>query len=164
MARPWRTPTADESLIEAVRPILSATLSPEGPGYIQVSLPSAVLAMAAISLTVGGIGIANTMFASVLERRREVGLRRALGAPRAAIAAQFLIEAVVLCLRGGLLDAGTGAAVSTFWAGHQGWPAVVPAQTPVGAVVAALVTGVLAGLAPSLRAAGLPPAAALAAE
>ena len=169
--------TAVEDAIEEVRPVLAATLSPQSPGSVQVSRPSAVLAaketsrttseglfvaLAAVSLAVGGIGIANTMFASVLERRRDIGLRRALGARRSDIAAQFLVEALALCSIGGILGVAVGAASSAVWAIAHEWPVVVPAAVIAGGVGAALLMGAIAGLAPSVRAARLDPTSALA--
>jgi len=170
--------TGTESQIEALRPIVAATLSPGAAGMVQVSRPSAVLAakdaaqanfdglfltLAGIALLIGGIGIANTMFVSVLERRSEIGLRRALGAHRGQIRAQFLVEAVVLCSMGGLLGVSLGLLGTVLWSATQGWPVVIPVATIVLGVTASLVTGALAGLAPSIHAARQSPTAALAA-
>lgn len=170
--------TVREDAVEQVRPVLAATLSPRSPGRVLVSRPSAVLdakaasrdtfdglflGLAAVALLVGGIGVANTLFASVLERRRDIGLRRALGARRTSIGAQFMTEAMLLCLTGGAVGAGAGALTTAWWAGARGWPTVVPLGVVVGSVAAALVTGALAGIAPSVRAARLPPTVALAA-
>lgn len=168
-----------ESRIDSVRPVLAATLSPQSPGQVQVSQPSGVLAakeatrstfdglffaLALVSLAVGGVGIANTLFASVLERRRDIGLRRALGARRTDIAVQFLVEALLLSLIGGGVGLAAGAGLGAIWALAQGWPIVIPLPAVGGAFVAAVLTGALAGLAPSIRAARLDPAAALTLE
>lgn len=170
--------TGIEASIEALRPVVAATLSPDASGLVQVSRPSAVLAakeaardsfdglflaLAAVALVIGGIGIANTMFVSVLERRREIGLRRALGAHRGQIQAQFLVEAIVLCALGGAAGVLLGLLGTAAWSGHQGWPLVVPLQTVLYGIAASLCTGAVAGLAPSVRAARQSPTAALAA-
>lgn len=170
--------TAREDVVAELRPVLAATLSPRSPGRVLVSRPSAVLeakaasretfdglflGLAAVALLVGGIGVANTLFASVLERRRDIGLRRALGARRTSIGAQFMTEALLLCLAGGVVGAAGGAVAAAWWAGARGWPTVVPLGVVVTSVAAALVTGALAGIAPSVRASRLPPTVALAA-
>ncbi len=171
--------TVREDRVAAVRSVLAATVSPEVPGVIQVSRPSDVLAskeasretfdglflgLAAVALLVGGIGIANTMFSAVHERRREVGLRRALGAQRRDVLLQFLLEATVLCSAGGLTGALVGATACSVWATARGWPVVLPVEVVVGSVAATFVTGVLAGIQPALRAARLSPTAALGSE
>ncbi|WP_326944080.1 ABC transporter permease [Amycolatopsis sp. NBC_01307] len=166
-----------EDAIGDVRAVLPATLNPELPGLVQVSRPSDALAakqatqtafsalflgLAGVALLVGGVGVANTMFISVLERRREIGLRRALGATRGQIRDQFLTEAVALSGLGGIAGTSVGVLVTLGYATYQGWPPVIPPLSVVGGVLGALVVGVAAGLHPSLRAARMPPTQALA--
>ncbi|QYN22643.1 ABC transporter permease [Amycolatopsis sp. DSM 110486] len=168
---------ADEAQVEAVRKVLPATVDPELPGLVQVSLPSdgllakratqatlstLFLGLAGVALLVGGIGVANTMVISVLERRREIGLRRALGANRGQIRVQFLTEAVTLSAIGGLAGVAVGALATLAYATYQRWPVVIPPAAVVGALVGAVVIGVVAGVYPSVRAARLTPTAALA--
>lgn len=121
-----------------------------------------LLGLRSIGLVVGGIGAANTMIISVMERRREVGLRRALGATRRHIAVQFLAEALLLSALGGLAGAGLGAVVTTVVAVANEWIPVVPPAALVVGVGATLVIGALAGLYPAVRAARTPPTLALA--
>ncbi|MFD8720199.1 ABC transporter permease [Streptomyces sp. NPDC059629] len=168
---------SDEQAIDDVRSVLPATLNPELPGLVQVSRPSDALAakrasehsfsglfigLAGVALLVGGIGVANTMIISVLERRREIGLRRALGANRGQIRGQFLTEAVVLSGLGGLAGAAIGSLAVAYYATYQGWPVVIPPASVAEGVVGALLVGVVAGVYPSIRAARLPPTEALA--
>jgi putative ABC transport system permease protein len=169
---------AREESIEDVRAVLPATLYGEIPGLVQVSRPSDALAakratensystlflgLAGVALLVGGVGVANTMVISVLERRGEIGLRRALGATRGHIRAQFLTEAVLLSGLGGLAGTLLGAAGVAGYAGLHRWPVVIPLQVLVSGVGAAFVVGVVAGLYPSIRAARLTPTQALSA-
>lgn len=171
--------TADEDSLGALRSVVASTLSPEVPGSVVVSRPSAALAakretnqafeglflgLASVALLVGGIGIADTMFVSVLERRREIGLRRALGARRADILAQFLLEAVVLGVVGGVAGLAVGAASGAAWSASRGWPLVVPLQDALLALAASVVVAAIAGLAPSVRAARQSPVSALSAD
>ncbi|WP_141208475.1 ABC transporter permease [Streptomyces griseorubiginosus] len=168
---------AKESRMEAVRDVLPATLNPELPGVVQVSRPSDALAakratestfsalflgLAGVALLVGGIGVANTMVISVLERRREIGLRRALGANRGQIRAQFLTESVVLSGLGGLTGIVLGALATLGYATHQHWPPVVPLTSVAAGFAGAILIGMLAGVYPSVRAARLTPTEALA--
>lgn len=168
---------AREDAITDVRAVLPATVNPELPGMVQVSRPSDALAakqatqttfsalflgLAGVALLVGGVGVANTMFISVLERRREIGLRRALGATRGQIRGQFLTEAVALSGLGGLAGTVLGVVVTLGYTTYQGWPPVIPPLAVGVGVAGALVIGVLAGLHPSIRAARLPPTQALA--
>ncbi|MGW7413711.1 ABC transporter permease [Streptomyces sp. NPDC054863] len=166
-----------EEALEDVRAVLAPTLNPEVPGLIQVSRPSdALLAkratestfsalflgLAGVALLVGGIGVANTMVISVLERRKEIGLRRALGANRGQIRGQFLTESVALSALGGLAGTVLGVAATLGYALYQGWPPVVPAFGVAGGIGGAVLVGVVAGVYPSVRAARLPPTEALA--
>lgn len=168
---------ADESRVEDVRAVLPPTLDPELPGLISVSRPSDALAakraaqgtfsglflgLAGVALVVGGLGVANTMVVSVLERRREIGLRRALGATRRDVRRQFLTEAVLLSLLGGLAGTLAGVAGGIGYAALRGWPPVVPSEAVGGGVLAAVVIGALAGLHPAVRASRLSPTVALA--
>ncbi|MER8162599.1 ABC transporter permease [Streptomyces sp. NPDC094472] len=162
--------------VSDVQDVAAATANPAQPGMVAVSRPSdllkaraetddtltgLVLSLAGVALLVGGVGIANTMVVGVMERRGEVGLRRALGARRGQIAAQFLIEAVLLGLFGGLVGAALGAATVYAYATGQGWPATVPLVWAVAGPAVAVVVGTVAGLYPALRAAGMSPTGAL---
>jgi putative ABC transport system permease protein len=167
-ADPERVPEADS--------LLGAAANPQNPEQTKVSRPSdalqaradaqstltaVFLALGAVALLVGGVGIANVMVISVLERRSEIGLRRALGARAVHIAVQFLGESVLLSLLGGCAGVALGAAATAGYASTQGWIVVVPVLAVLGAVALALALGALAGLYPAIRAARLAPAAAL---
>ena len=162
--------------VATVRDLLPSSIQPAQPGGVAVSRPSDALAAAAaankaftglllavgfIALVVGGIGVANTMIISVLERRREIGLRRALGATRGHIRLQFLIEALLLSLIGGIGGAVLGSAVILLIALSNGWVPVIPPVVLVGGVASTLVIGAAAGLYPAMRAARTSPTAAL---
>jgi putative ABC transport system permease protein len=121
-----------------------------------------LLGLAGVSLLVGGIGVANTMVISVLERRSEIGLRRSLGATGGQIRLQFLAEALLLSLLGGLGGVVLGIAITGAYATYQAWTPVVPFWAMAGGVGATLVIGGLAGFYPAMRAARLPPTEALA--
>ncbi|GIF23898.1 putative ABC transport system permease protein [Actinoplanes tereljensis] len=167
---------AEEDQIEAVSAVLPATIDPQKPSNVQVTRPSDALAakratessfsalflgLAAIALLVGGIGVANTMVISVLERRSEIGLRRALGAHRGQIRAQFITESVVLSALGGVAGTLLGIAATTGYAWYQSWPLVIPAGAALAGLAGALATGVVAGAYPAMRAARLMPTEAL---
>lgn len=162
--------------LDAVRGVISATVDPESPDEVSISRPSDVLeaqeaadsaftslflGLGAVALLVGGIGIANVMVIAVIERRNEIGLRRALGATRAHIRRQFLVEALLLSSLGGAAGVTLGAAVTAFYADIEGWDVVIPPIAIVGGFVAALAIGVIAGLYPAMRAARLAPTEAL---
>lgn len=116
-----------------------------------------------MALLVGGIGVANTMVIAVMERRGEIGLRRALGAARRHISWQFLVEALLLATMGGLGGTALGAAVTSGYAVSQGWPTAIPLMALTGGLAATALIGAVSGLYPALRAARTPPTAALSA-
>lgn len=167
--------TADGAT-DSVRAVLSNTVNPETPEEVETSRPSDALAaqeaastaftslflgLGAVALLVGGIGIANVMVIAVIERRSEIGLRRALGAKRSHIRRQFLTEAVLLAGAGGVVGVGIGSAVIAIYASVKDWQVVIPPVAIVGGIVAAVVIGGIAGLYPASRAARLPPTEAL---
>jgi putative ABC transport system permease protein len=167
-----------DSQVEAVHAVLAATADPAEPGAVVVSKPSDVLAarqaaditlnalllgLGAVALLVGGVGVANTMVISVLERRAEIGLRRSLGAARAQIRLQFLTESLLLSTLGGAGGVLLGVVVTAGYAAYQHWPAVAPAWACGGGFGATMVIGAMAGLYPAIRAARLSPTEALAA-
>ena len=156
--------------------VLAATADPEAPNEVNVSQPSAALTaradaqgafnglflgLGAVALLVGAVGVANIMVISVLERRSEIGLRRALGATRGQIRTQFLSEAILLALGGGAVGVAAGALATAIYASTKGWAIVIPALAWAGGFGAALVIGAVAGLLPALRAARLSPTEAL---
>ncbi|MGI5223730.1 ABC transporter permease [Actinoallomurus sp. CA-142502] len=162
--------------VESVQGVLAQTANPESPSDVDVSQPSdALTARAAakgafnslflglglVALIVGAVGVANIMIISVLERRSEIGLRRALGATRGQIRTQFLSEAVMLALLGGVAGVAAGALTTAIYASTKGWAVVIPVQAWVGGIGAAIVIGAIAGLLPALRAARLSPTEAL---
>jgi putative ABC transport system permease protein len=168
---------SDPSEVNAVYQVLAATVNPQDSGSIQVTRPSDVLAaqfavnttftglflgLGAVALLVGGVGVANTMVISVLERRQEIGLRRALGAGRGQIRMQFLVESTVLSGLGGLGGLVLGIAITTGYAAVRDWPTALPAGVLVSGVVASIVVGALVGIYPASRAGRLTPVEALA--
>jgi putative ABC transport system permease protein len=166
---------ADEQ-VAAVQSVLAQTADPEAPNEVDVSQPSAALVaradaksalnglflgLGAVALLVGAVGVANIMVISVLERRSEIGLRRALGATKGQIRTQFLCEAILLALGGGAAGVGLGALATAVYAATKGWAFVVPVSAWAGGFGAALASGAVAGLLPAIRAARLAPADAL---
>jgi putative ABC transport system permease protein len=167
---------AAASQVTAVDSLLAAQANPENPSEVDVSLPSSALTaqadakaafnvlflgLGAVALLVGAVGVANIMVISVLERRSEIGLRRALGATKGQIRVQFLSEAILLALAGGAAGIIIGAAATAIYAHAKGWAIVIPTQAWAGGLAAALLIGALAGLLPALRAARLSPTQAL---
>ena len=162
--------------IDAVQAVLAPTANPETPSDVNVSQPSAALVarakaksalnglflgLGAVSLLVGAVGVANIMVISVLERRSEIGLRRALGATRGHVRIQFLAEAVLLAMLGGAIGVGLGALSTAVYARAKHWAVVIPVPAWAGGLGAALLIGAIAGLLPALRAARMSPTEAL---
>jgi putative ABC transport system permease protein len=117
--------------------------------------------LGAVALLVGGVGIANIMVISVLERRSEIGLRRALGATKRHIAVQFLTEALLLAALGGTGGIAVGALVTAGYARIRGWGVILPPQYLAAGIATALVIGAAAGLYPAIRAGRMSPTEAL---
>lgn len=168
---------SDESAVNDVRAILPQTVNPQAPQEVSVSRPSdalaaqaaanetltaLLLALGGVALLVGGIGVANTMVIAVLERRSEIGLRRALGATRAHIRRQFLGESVLLAGLGGMGGAFLGGVATAAFATSREWPFALPLWVLGGAAGATVVVGAIAGAYPAARAARMSPTAALA--
>jgi putative ABC transport system permease protein len=164
------------SQVTAVDSLLAAQANPENPDQVKVSQPSSALTaqadaqsafnvlflgLGAVALLVGAVGVANIMVISVLERRSEIGLRRALGATRGHIRTQFLSEAILLSLLGGAAGVLLGGAATAVYATSKGWAIVIPTLAWAGALGAAVLIGTAAGLLPALKAARLSPTQAL---
>jgi putative ABC transport system permease protein len=165
-----------EGQVEATRAILNRTANPEKPSETNISRPSDALSaqvaakgaftslfigLGAVALLVGAVGIANVMVIAVLERRREIGLRRALGATRRHITSQFLSEALLLSAIGAIVGVVLGAALTVGYAWFKHWPAVVPPNSIFIGIGTGLAIGALAGLYPAMRASRLSPTVAL---
>ncbi|GAA3037173.1 ABC transporter permease [Kitasatospora albolonga] len=162
--------------VPQVQAVAAASANPASPATVAVSRPSdllaaraetrsaltgLVLALAAVALLVGGVGIANTMVVGVMERRGEIGLRRALGARGGQIAAQFLLEAVLTGFVGGVGGLLLGGLTVYGYALAQGWPATVPPYTLLAGPAVAVAVAAVAGIYPALRAARASPTEAL---
>jgi putative ABC transport system permease protein len=162
--------------VTAVRSVLAATANPEAPNEVNVSRPSDALVarakaknaftglfigLGAVALLVGGVGVANVMVIAVLERRSEIGLRRALGATRGQIRTQFLSEAVLLATIGGVVGVVLGVGATAVYASMKSWAVVIPVAAWSGGIASAILIGAFAGLMPAVRASRMPPTVAL---
>ena len=160
----------------AVQSLLAQTANPEAPYEVAVGQPSDVLTARAaaagafnslflglgvVALIVGAVGVANIMIISVLERRSEIGLRRALGATRAQIRTQFLAESILLAVIGGVVGVLAGAAATAVYASSKSWAVVIPVEAWSGGIASAILIGAFAGLMPAVRASRMPPTVAL---
>jgi putative ABC transport system permease protein len=167
---------ATDSQVNYVYNLLGDQANPENPSGVDVSQPSNALVaqvdaksafntlflgLGAVALLVGAIGVANIMVIAVLERRSEIGLRRALGATRGQIRIQFLTEAIALSLLGGAVGVIAGIAATAIYAHSKGWATVIPTEAWAGGLAAAVFIGAVAGLLPAIRAARLSPTQAL---
>jgi putative ABC transport system permease protein len=167
---------AQTNQVRAVFNLLAATANPENPGEVTVSQPSDALVaeadangafnglflgLGAVALLVGAVGVANIMIISVMERRSEIGLRRALGATRGQIRTQFLSEAILLALLGGAVGVVIGALATIVYAHAKHWAVVIPTEAWAGGIIATILIGAIAGLLPAIRAARLSPTDAL---
>ncbi|RJL30146.1 ABC transporter permease [Bailinhaonella thermotolerans] len=165
-----------EDRVRDVAGLLAATINPRNPEEVRVGRPSDALAaraaagdaftslllgLGAVALLVGGVGVANTMIISVLERRHEIGLRRSLGATRGQIRVQFVMESLLLSALGGLAGAVLGVAATYAFALARGMPFALPPWSVGAGLGATLLIGTVAGLYPAIRAARLSPTLAL---
>ena len=168
-----RVATGRETSVQA---LLAPTANPEAPNQVNVSQPSDVLTARAaaagafdslflglgiVALIVGAVGVANIMIISVLERRSEIGLRRALGATKQQIRTQFLTESILLAVLGGIVGVLVGVLATAIYAGTKHWAIVIPVEAWMGGIASAILIGAFAGLMPAIRASRLPPTVAL---
>jgi putative ABC transport system permease protein len=162
--------------VAQVQSLLAQTANPEAPNEVNVSQPSDALTaraaaagafdslflgLGAVALIVGAVGVANIMIISVLERRSEIGLRRALGATQSQIRTQFLTESILLAVIGGAVGVLAGAAATAVYASAKNWTIVIPIEAWSGGIASAILIGAIAGLMPAVRASRLPPTVAL---
>ncbi|MBU6515941.1 MAG: ABC transporter permease [Acidobacteria bacterium] len=167
---------AKTSQVNTVYGLLAATANPQNPSEVDVSLPSTALVaqadaqgafdglfvgLGAVALLVGAIGVANIMIISVLERRSEIGLRRALGATRGHILGQFLAESILIALFGGTIGVGAGTLSTAVYTAAKHEVIVIPTLAWAGGMGAAIIIGAVAGLWPAMRAARMSPTEAL---
>jgi putative ABC transport system permease protein len=167
---------AQDGQVNNVDNLLAAQADPENPSEASPSVPSSALVakadaqsafnslflgLGAVSLLVGAVGVANIMIISVLERRSEIGLRRALGATKRHIRLQFLSEAILLALIGGAFGDAAGILSTAIYADAKGWAIVIPTLAWAGGLGAAVLIGAAAGIVPALRAARMSPTEAL---
>jgi putative ABC transport system permease protein len=156
--------------------VLAATAAPAAPQSVAITRPSDALAaraattttftalfvaMSGVALLIGALGVANVLVVSVLERRSEIGLRRALGATRREVGAQFVGEAIFLSTLGGVVGIALGALIAAAYSATRRWPFDLPPGLAAIALLVAVATGALAGVLPAYRAAGLAPTDAL---
>ncbi len=164
------------NLVSDVVDVIPATVNPENPDRVLVTRPSDALVarqaadealtslligLGAVALLVGGVAIANIMVMSVMERRMEIGVRRALGATARHIRLQFLLESVLLAGIGGVLGTFIGASITAAYAINRELTLAVPISGLLASVGVALAIGAIAGLYPAIRAARIPPAEAV---
>jgi putative ABC transport system permease protein len=167
---------AETDQVDTVQSLLAQTANPESPSEVNVSQPSDALTaraaaksalnglflgLGAVALLVGAVGVANIMVISVLERRSEIGLRRALGATEGQIRTQFLAESILLAVMGGVIGVLAGAIATAIYATSKSWSVVIPAEAWLGGIASAILIGALAGLLPAVRASRMPPTVAL---
>jgi putative ABC transport system permease protein len=167
---------AETDQVDTVQSLLAQTANPESPSEVNVSQPSDALTaraaaksalnglflgLGAVALLVGAVGVANIMVISVLERRSEIGLRRALGATEGQIRTQFLAESILLAVAGGVIGVLAGAIATAIYATSKSWSVVIPVEAWLGGIASAILIGAIAGLMPAVRASRMPPTVAL---